>query len=158
MRAIFKNGKFISGHHFTPSKTSIPVVANLLVELIEREAGDDVEKVILLERYVAYAKVHNSASEQILMLIGALLLAFAKAGYKVLATRAIDWKTKLCKHLFVEKGFKNPGKDFGKVYSMAAAKELTGREFKNDHIADAVCLGYSATLPGLKCQVLYSPY
>lgn len=95
-----------------------------------------------IERYVAYEGIHNSASEDILMVIGALVYFFENHGIRVVLKRAIDWKPKLCKHLFKTLAFRNPSSSFDKKYSLAAAKALTGRTNITDHEADAICIGY----------------
>lgn len=97
-----------------------------------------------IERYVAYAGVHNADSEFILMVIGALVYEFELRGANVRQLRAIEWKPALCKKLYRERGFQNPSQTFDKVYSMAAAKELAPWFKGTDHEADAVCLSYTA--------------
>lgn len=97
--------------------------------------------ILVLERYVAYEGVHNPNSEDILMLIGALVYEFENKDERVLQFRAIDWKPKLCKILF-KQGFRNPANKFDKEYSLAAAKAVSGIDFKTDHEADATCLSH----------------
>lgn len=97
---------------------------------------------LYIERYVAYAGVTSSASEQILMFIGALVHRFEFDGIPVTMVRAIDWKPKVCKYLVRTQGFNNPHPSFDKKYSILAAEALSGQKFKTDHEADAVCLSY----------------
>lgn len=106
--------------------------------------------ILVVERYVAYKGVMNSASEDILMLLGALVYEFESKDETVLQFRAIDWKPQLCKHLYKERGFKNPSTKFDKKFSLAAAREIEipelGEDIKNDHEGDAICLGYMGYL------------
>lgn len=151
--AVVVDGEYVFGLHFAPQKKGLYEAANYALEIAEKHyTGGD--KVLTIERYVSYKGIQTSG-EGILMLIGALVYVFSNAGYKVLATRAIDWKPVICKHLFKTTGFRNPSKEFDKVYSLAAAKELTGKELKNNHVADAICLAYSSGLQDLKHQLLH---
>ncbi len=97
---------------------------------------------LTMERYVAYKGVHNPRSEEILMLIGALNYGLRNQVRAQAMVRAIDWKPALCKHLFKEKGFRNPSKTFDKDFSMAAAEAICGEIPSSDHVADAICLAY----------------
>lgn len=97
---------------------------------------------LTVERYVAYKGVHNPRSEDILMLIGALNYGLRNQVRAQAMVRAIDWKPALCKHLFKEKGFRNPSKTFDKDFSMAAAEAICGEIPGSDHVADAICLAY----------------
>ena len=98
---------------------------------------------VYIERFVAYSGVQVSASEDILMLIGALEYYFEEIHrIECKLVKAIDWKVKLCQHLVKTKGFSNPRKNLDKKFSLTAAGLLSGREFKSDHEADAVCLSY----------------
>jgi hypothetical protein len=106
------------------------------VESVDRLSG------AYMERYVAYAGITSSASEDILMFIGALKLMLQQNGVQVNMTRAVDWKQKVCKYLVRTKGFRNPSDKFDKKFSIAAATALSGHTFKTDHEADAVCLSY----------------
>jgi hypothetical protein len=95
-----------------------------------------------MERYVAYAGVQSSHSEDILMFIGAVKYMLEAEYVPVNMVRAADWKPKVCKYLVRTKGFKNPSSSFDKKYSIAAANALSGKQFKTDHEADAVCMSY----------------
>lgn len=101
---------------------------------------------VCIERYVAYKGIHNAASEEILMLIGAmrqaLLTDCAIPESRLILTRAIDWKPKLCKHLVKTKDFSNPSTSFDKKYSIAAAECIINDKIESNHIADAICLAY----------------
>lgn len=97
-------------------------------------------KTLGMERYVAYKGMHSGASEEILMIIGAIRYAYAD--YSVSLFRAIDWKPTLCKYLVKHKGFSNPSTSFDKKYSRAAAQCITGQKVKTDHEADAICLSF----------------
>jgi hypothetical protein len=102
----------------------------------------DSDMIVFMERFVAYAGVQVSNSEDILMLIGGLEQFFSARQIKVVMMRALDWKVRMCHHLVKTQGFSNPGKNFDKKYSLLLAKTLSGEEFKSDHIADAVCMSY----------------
>lgn len=97
---------------------------------------------LTIERYVAYAGVHNADSEYILMTMGAIVAEFQRREIQVAQVRAIEWKPFLCKRLFKEIGFRNPSKTFDKVYSLAAANALASQFKGTDHEADAICLAY----------------
>jgi Holliday junction resolvasome RuvABC endonuclease subunit len=99
-------------------------------------------KTLGIERFVAYKGMHSKASEEILMLIGALQFVFESAHHSIKLVRAIEWKPTLCKYLVRTKGFDNPSTSFDKKYSRAAAECITGQKLKTDHEADAVCLSY----------------
>lgn len=105
---------------------------------------------VFIERFVAYQGVHSDASEQILMLIGAVRYFYELQGVQVFMVRAIDWKPALCKYLVRNKGFNNPYPGFDKKYSILAAKEISGEGIarKVDHEADAICLSYLNFLGG----------
>lgn len=96
-----------------------------------------------IERYVSYTGVNTAEAENILMLIGALLVAFKPSeSDKIEMFRAIDWKTELVKLLFKKKKFSNPSDKLDKKFSMAAAKACLDNdtEIGTHHEADAVCL------------------
>lgn len=97
---------------------------------------------VYLERFVAYKGIHSDASENILMLIGALNYHFADDGANVHMVRAIDWKPTICKYLVRTKNFNNPYPSFDKQFSVLAATELSDIPTKIDHEADAICLSY----------------
>lgn len=101
---------------------------------------------VVIERYVAYEGVHSPTSEDILMLIGALVFYFEQQRIPVFLVRAIDWKPRLCKHLVKTKGFKNPSTSFDKHFSLAAAESILGYKPGTDHEADAICLAYLGSL------------
>lgn len=100
---------------------------------------------LTLERYVTYSGKENPASEQILMLTGALILGQGSDS-EIIMRRAIDWKSDLCKYLVKTKGFKNPSpsRRLDKDFSLAAAECIfvSSSSFSNDHEADAACLAY----------------
>lgn len=116
------------------------------------EALDDVINPLLhkvssvtIERFVAYAGVSTSETENICMLIGALSHYFAsEAGWSVepLLVRAIDWKIPLVKALVKKKSFDNPSSKLDKKFSIAAGMACLDEEIKfvTDHEADSVCL------------------
>jgi hypothetical protein len=112
-----------------------------------------------IERYVSYAGVQTSESENILMVIGSLLRWWETASaHAPVLYRAIEWKSTLVKALFKKRGFRNPSNDLDKDFSMAAAKaclaplskseepatlESSTSKPKKDfthHEADAICL------------------
>ena len=109
-----------------------------LFETVEffRDLGSSSHRIII-ERYVAYEGVHNSASEDILMLIGALTYALGPS--KVSHPRAADWKVFMAKRSF-KLGFRNPSESFDKKYSIALAEFITGVKPETDHEADAIGL------------------
>ena len=101
---------------------------------------------VVIERFVAYKGIHSDASENILMLIGAILFRFEKDEVPVNMFRAVEWKPALCKWLVKNKGFQNPSSSFDKKFSIAAAKCIVGDEEGigkiTDHEADAICLAF----------------
>ena len=106
---------------------------------------------VTIERFVAYAGVSTSETENICMIIGALQYAF-KEQYWIdsLMLRAIDWKTNLVKQLFKTQGFDNPSTKLDKKFSLAAGNACLKQSknvFATDHQADATCLAsYSAVM------------
>lgn len=111
---------------------------------------------VTIERFVAYAGVSTSETENICMIIGALQFAF-KARYNVdsLMLRAIDWKTNLVKQLFKTQGFDNPSTKLDKKFSLAAGNACLKKEkniFKTDHEADATCLASYSTIMKRKAK------
>jgi|SRR5579859_6113979 len=108
-----------------------------------------------LERYVAYANVNTAEAENILMMIGALVVGlnyYNKGTSTTNMVRAIDWKTKLVKALFKWKRFSNPSDKLDKKFSVAAAKAIISneKEFDTNHEADAICIAALPLIPGLK--------
>lgn len=100
---------------------------------------------VFMERYVTYGRgTPNKDTESTQKIIGALEYALQNRGAKVDLWRAIDWKTTLCKHLVVTKGFSNPSESLDKKFSKAAAKAVSGSSSVNSHEADATCLCYMA--------------
>lgn len=106
-----------------------------------------------IERYVAYANVQSSETENITSLIGTLGMGlFWKTqhslSFQKVLLRAIDWKVPLVQMLAKNTGFTNPSLNLDKKFSLAAAKALlptiNQKDLKNDHEADALCL---AALP-----------
>jgi hypothetical protein len=100
---------------------------------------------VTIERYVAYAGVSTSESENICMVIGAMSYYFAANrpwNKEPLLLRAIDWKTTMVKALYKKKNFDNPSDKLDKKFSIAAAKACLDSEvkFDTDHEADATCL------------------
>ena len=110
------------------------------LNLCEKDANFDIE--VYLERFVAYQGIHSSASEEILMFIGALVYYFQERGDTVNLVRAIEWKPKIAKHIFRTKGISNPSDSFDKKFSIWAAKQLSSKDIRSDHEADAICLSY----------------
>lgn len=100
---------------------------------------------VVIERFVAYAGVSSSASEEILMLIGALRYAFESnfSGVIVRMVRAFDWKSSLCKYLVRTSTFRNEQSSFDKKFSLQTAKHLFPSLLKiTTHEADAACIGF----------------
>lgn len=98
---------------------------------------------VTIERFVAYAGVSTSETENICMIIGALQqLMYDRWGCHSLMLRAIDWKTSLVKELFKRKSFENPSAKLDKKFSIAAAKACLDHDhkFATDHEADSTCL------------------
>ncbi len=112
------------------------VVLDKLFESGEEPCIDSVT----IERFVAYAGVSTSETENICMIIGALQYLFKAPGCLML--RAIDWKTTLVKELYKQKSFDNPSAKLDKKFSIAAAKACLDHEhkFATDHEADSTCL------------------
>lgn len=112
-----------------------------------------------IERYVAYANVKTSETENITTLIGMLNMGIWERSDFIKKTnlRAIDWKVYLCQTLAKHVGFQNPSLKLDKKFSIAAAKAVLLNpdkyEFKSDHEADAICL---AALPFV-CQTFGDP-
>lgn len=97
---------------------------------------------VYIERFIPYNGIDTNLSEPINIFIGALTYYFQSVGIEVVMVRAADWKPRVCKYLVRKQGFDNPGKGFDKVFSLAAAKALSGCTDINDHEADAICLSY----------------
>lgn len=107
------------------------------INFISREHG---VTTVAIERFVAYKGMHSAASEEILMMIGAI--RYALRDFDIQLFRAIEWKPTLCKYLVKTKGFSNPSTRFDKKFSNAAAECITGQKVKTDHEADAICLSF----------------
>ena len=138
---VYKGKVFASG---TINPSSMGIVGTVNEVLGDNRLSGD--STLVIERYVAYKGAHNSASENILMIIGAFVYEFERRGFEVLQFRAIDWKPLICKHLFVNHGFKNPSTTFDKKFSVAAAEALSGITLKSNHEADAICLAYQGSI------------
>lgn len=126
-----------------PTHMSLAQVVAKIVSAVPKKRK---EVVLSIERYVAYKGTHNSASEHILMIIGALVYEFERLNHEVLQFRAIDWKPSICKHLFLNYDFKNPSTSFDKKFSVAAAELLSGKKLKTNHEADAICLAFKGKI------------
>lgn len=128
---------------------------------------------INIERYVAYAGVNSSETENITMLIGMLRTKFYESDSIIPSlVRAIAWKSNLVKMLNKYDKFENPSFNLDKRFSLAAARHImldtedkneiyariprtsTSRKPRkeeiNDHEADAICL---AALPLFEREV-----
>jgi hypothetical protein len=101
---------------------------------------------VTMERYVAYQGVFSSESENINLLIGALIHYFGSSdiwNVEPNLVRAIDWKIPLVKSLVRKKGFDNPSSNLDKKFSFAAAAAVMDEKIEKldtDHEADALCL------------------
>lgn len=94
-----------------------------------------------IERFVAFKGIHSKASEDILMLIGCLWYAIKTFNQpEIKLYRSIEWKPALCRFLVKETQFDNPSQKFDKVFSKAAATQITKEKITNDHLADAIGL------------------
>lgn len=115
-------------------------------DVVEAWLGGGFHQIIgcCMERFVYYEGVHNPDSERILMVIGQLQYWLRTKNIPCTLWRAYDWKSRLSKHLFKERDFRNPSDRFDKVFSVAAAECCTGVKFETDHEADAGCLAYLA--------------
>jgi hypothetical protein len=111
-------------------------VTEHIVELVYRRCVTS----CAIERFVAFKGIHSKASEEILMLVGYLRYALALAQIPVSLYRSIEWKPALCKYLVKEFKFDNPSTKFDKIFSKAAAENITKEKIKNDHLADAIGL------------------
>lgn len=127
---------------FNPSEFELGMVPKVILDTLGDKAAN--LKGLAMERYVFYDGRYNADSEHILMVTGQLQFMAASMGMSIKMFRAIDWKTTLAKYLAKQSGWQNPSDSFNKVFSIAAAKEATGLEFKVDHVADAGCLAYLA--------------
>lgn len=140
-----EEGAYVSSEFFCPRSHQPKEAIDKLVSY------QDTSKIVSvgIERFVPYNGVMTGIGEDILMLIGGLVYAFSQKGIPVTLARAIEWKPKVCKHLYKTKGFKNPSSKFDKKYSIAAAKAIIGNQELSitDHEADAICLAF---LPRLK--------
>lgn len=122
------------------STTVNPTVLGMSGALDSLPLLDYPPKVIVIERYVAYAGMRAQGSEVTTMMIGATLDRTRAS--KQFLFRAIDWKTLLVKERFKSHGFNNPSAKLDKKFSKAMATHLTGVKFKTDHEADAACLAF----------------
>lgn len=145
--AIRDGDKILSKTSFIPKEHI--TIANFIHELgywlsskVSPYENQNYEFKVFIERFVAYAGVQSSASEDILMLIGALDYFFSINYTKPRLVKAIDWKVKVCHYLVKSKGLSNPYTKLDKKYSIWAAEQLSGETFKSNHEADAVCLSY----------------
>jgi len=104
-----------------------------------------------IERYVAYANVKTSETENITSLIGMMSLyayqaslSFGKDDHPLDRTlvRAIEWKVGIAQLLAKHTTFRNPSTQLDKKFSIAVAKELIdgNGKFETDHEADAIAL------------------
>lgn len=139
----------LSSYVMNPSEyKTIPEFVQRLIgvvyEDIQKDPNPGVISTITIERFVAYAGVSTSETENICMIIGALQYAFKEhSNLNSLMLRAIDWKTNLVKQLFKTQGFDNPSTKLDKKFSLAAGNACLKKEkniFKTDHEADSTCL------------------
>ena len=124
-------------------------------KLIEEYIPHNASKVYSgLERYVAYQGVNTSESENILMMIGALVVGmhyFNKGTSNTNMVRAIEWKTSLVKALFKWRKFNNPSAKLDKKFSIAAAKCIIGDiKIETDHECDSICIAALPFIPGFR--------
>lgn len=151
--AVQDSGVLLRSFHFVPREIDKTGNFDVILKYLAKELDEknDVELDLItdlnMERYVAYKGVQSEIAEQILMFIGALKYWAEDIGFNVNMVRAIDWKPKICKHLVRTQGFNNPYPSFDKKYSILAATTLSGKTFKTDHEADAVCLSYLNEVP-----------
>lgn len=144
--AITKDDALLAYTSFVPKKYG---TTTEFVKALNMWIGGELYKVfpedpdlqIYIERFVTYGGTQTDP-ENILMLIGALDYFFTEKYSKPTLIRALDWKVRICHHLVKSKGLSNPGTKFDKKYSLWAAENLSGKKFKSDHEADAVCLSY----------------
>ena len=142
------DGKVLGSNNHNPSLCdTIPKYVNgPMISYIRGvlSKADEYDKIVVfVERFVSYDGVLSSASEMILMMIGAVVQLFSDRGYEVHLVRAIDWKTAICKWLVKDRNFVNPYSNFDKKFSKLVASELSGNTSKiSDHEADAICLSY----------------
>lgn len=132
-------GEFHSSFFISPKEFGS--IYSFIQELAKRLDGLNIVA-FNIERFVSYEGKYSSATEEILMLIGAMVYYFSERGVKVTQFRAIEWKPKLCKWLVRNKGFSNPSTSFDKKYSLAAASAIIGQRPTTDHEADALCLAF----------------
>lgn len=157
----------LSSHVMNPSEyKTIPEFVQELEKIVRRVVFTDVcsgepgftgtVDSVTIERFVAYAGVSTSETENICMIIGALQYAFKEQyGVDSLMLRAIDWKTNLVKQLFKTQDFDNPSTKLDKKFSLAAGNACLKKEkniFKTDHEADATCLASYSTIMKRKAK------
>lgn len=148
-------------------KTYNPSASSCPEEFVEQVFDADIVRVIgdywwgnvkhfSIERYVAYANVKTSETENITSLIGMInFLVYQKSTSRSLRTsspidrhqlRAIEWKVSTAQMLAKHTQFRNPSTQLDKKFSIAVAKELindtdkTKPLFETDHEADAIAL------------------
>lgn len=146
------SGRLVKGKSFDMMPDGVDIlgaIPNLYSSL--REVWDE-QKItsVGIERFVPYKGVHSASTENILLLTGVLIgICQTRLNIgpppEIKLLRAIEWKSRLCKHLVRTRQFDNPSSTFDKVYSKAAAQVITNETFKNDHVADATCIAYWAS-------------
>lgn len=137
----------LSSHTLNPSELGGIVatscrISSIVNDYISADISDT--RIFTMERYVAYNNVITAEAENILMMIGAIVLEANEWNIdrETRLVRAIDWKMHLVKQLFKKKQFSNPSDKLDKKFSKAAARACidNDKEFDNDHEADAICL------------------
>lgn len=152
----------LSSYVMNPSEyKTIPEFIHELIHSVDYDVEEDLSRAdwsvdsVTIERFVAYAGVSTSETENICMIIGALQYAFKEYfGLDSLMLRAIDWKTNLVKQLFKTQGFDNPSTKLDKKFSDAAACACVGLDKKlpTDHQSDATCLASYSTIMKRKAK------
>lgn len=149
--AVMKNGTLLVTGNLVPSSYSDlrDFCEDLAYKLSLNLYGLDDTVYVTMERFVAYKNILSSASENILMVIGAVALMFQQGDVSPGLVRAIDWKPEVMKYLARTKDLTNPFTSFDKKFSAWAAAQLTGDTgtLKSTHEADAICLSF---LPYIK--------
>lgn len=152
--AVLRGRELIASAHICPKEMgvteAVKEISAIKVMYDPRTDSDRFAEHVSIERYVAYKGVVNAASEQILMIIGALQYVYEDFGIPVKLYRAIEWKPGLCKHLVRTYGFSNPSSSFDKKFSIAAAECIIQKKVESDHIADAICLAYYGSIDSVK--------
>ena len=139
--AIIEDGKVDdSGVINIKGDTLVEKLSTIRVELWTRFKGTGVaDTVVEIPGKITYARsarggkaLNTDSMHKLCMATGVIIAELSRLGYEVETAVADEWKRNFSRRQFAA------GKDF----FLAAAKQITGREIKTDHEADAICLGW----------------